>query len=182
MYLEEVEADRLVDYIQEFDSELGFQSFMYGLGDIDFEAIWIGSSALEIHYREAGETWKDSFKDIDVYTTLEHSDLEKLSQLTNCNNPNDGQYMYIIGGNSYFNSSGSVPLDIITDFEEAFGWETDLSSKVEEELEKEFQKPFRTYDMENVTLHLVSPPGFKLTKHPVEEFEDQLEAMERAKV
>lgn len=174
-----IESRDPMDYVEVLNGELGYLSRLYGLEDLSFEGLWIGSSALEMLLQEEGESWDGDHKDIDIYTTPEHTDLEEMEKFPGFKGGTNGQSTYIIGDVSYSGIKDPFPLDIITDFQQSFGWGEKLGRKVEREVEEELEDPYKTYDLENIKLHLAGPGILKETKQPRESFRDQIEAIER---
>ncbi|MFB6175456.1 MAG: hypothetical protein ABEJ87_05830 [Candidatus Nanohalobium sp.] len=124
-----------------FDADINFylDSFNVDREDFDFEGVLTGSGALAVHADRHDIEYDTDTKDIDIYTNQELSDLENMETFphTEMSRENGSQYCYDTTSASTTANAPGAFVDVITDYNQAFGVEEDTATEVEELLEEQ---------------------------------------------
>lgn len=152
--------------VRSFKADVGYHSRLLQT-DLEFEGVLVGGVVpLALDY--TGEISRElegySTSDVDVYTTEEHSDLEKLSRTVPCKHYEQSRYTFRTEPCSY--RSASINFDIFTGFE-AMGWPEDDAERIENQLNAVLENPDRKVIEGNVTLVTGSPEFYRQLENPV---------------
>lgn len=105
-----------------------------GEDDINIKAVLTGSSALADHADRNDVHYVTDTKDVDLWTTSEHGDLERFAELPLAQETrsNGSQYRYNTSAASVDNNPLETLVDIITDYEEAFEWDPEHATEMKQ--------------------------------------------------
>lgn len=107
-----------------------------GEEEIDIKAVLTGSAALAEYADRNNVHYETDTKDVDLWTNTEHGNLEELTEfpLAEETRNNGSQYRYKTSSVSTEERPPQAFVDIITDYEEAFEWDTEEAREIEERL------------------------------------------------
>lgn len=110
-----------------------------GEEDIDIQAVLTGSAALAEYADRNNVHYETDTKDVDLWTTSDHGDLESLSQLPLAKETrsNGSQYRYNTSSASTQDQTPEAFVDIITDYEEAFDWNPEDARDIEQRMSQD---------------------------------------------
>ena len=103
--------------------------------ELDIDAVLTGSAALAIHADMNGEQYETDTKDVDLYINdMEGLETFRRLPLAERTRGDGAQYHYDTSSASTAVRTPEAFVDIITDYESAFGWEHEDARKVEQQL------------------------------------------------
>lgn len=148
-----------------FDADVNFylDSSDVEREEFDFEGVLTGSGALAVHADRHNVEYETDTKDIDIYTSQELSDLETIERFphTEMTRENGSQYCYDTTSASTTANAPDAFVDVITDYNQAFGVEEETASEVERLLEEQASGEPITDGA--VTVYLPDPETLKRT-------------------
>lgn len=110
-----------------------------GEDDIDIQAVLTGSAALAEYADRNNVRYETDTKDVDLWTTSEHGNIEDLTELPLARETrkNGSQFRYNTSSASTEDHPPQAFVDIITDYEEAFEWETEDAQDIEQRMSQD---------------------------------------------
>jgi len=148
--------------------------------DFNFSTTLVGSAALAIHADLNDINYQTESKDIDLYTNHELADLELFKTLppTKSARKDDSQYIYKTSSASTGIKTPKTSIDIITNYEKAFGWNEKEANEIETLLQQETQKDHAIIEG-TIDVHLPELETLKKTfQHSERNYEDRIELIE----
>lgn len=139
------------------DGDISFYtgSGRFGYDEFDFKAVMVGSAALAVHADRHGVAYETDTKDIDLYTIDDFTGLQAFQELPQAseNSDNGSQYGYNVSASGLDPDSPSTFVDVITDFEKSFDWNSKDADHVENMLSEDLQASEPMFD-NNITVYL----------------------------
>jgi hypothetical protein len=110
-----------------------------GNSDYDIDAVLTGIAAVAEHADRRGIPYQTDTKDVDLWTFGEQDDLERLlrTPLAEMSGDEMSQINYDTTSASTASNAPEAFVDIITDYEQAFGWNPEDAREVEQELSEQ---------------------------------------------
>lgn len=153
------------------DGDINFytSSEKFGYEEFEFESVLIGSAALAVHADRKGLDYKTDTKDVDLYTNADFTGLEEFEKLPQASmtNENGSQYNYNVAASATDVDAPDTFVDVITDFEQAFGWSSEDADEVERMLSGEIGASDPLMD-NSITVYL---PGLETLEETFERSE-----------
>lgn len=109
--------------------------------DIDLDTVMVGSAPLAEHADRNGVQYRTETADIDLYAPIDQDDLEDLVKLPLAEErvEDRAQIEYDTTAASTAHKAPDAFVDIISDFEKAFGWESQEAREIETQLENDME-------------------------------------------